>query len=37
MCILMVHVPNNWILGVWVIVLIVLVLGKYLIIRYLDP
>ena len=34
---LRVHVPNNWVLGIWVIVLIVLVLGKYMIIRYLDP
>ena len=27
------HVPNNWVLGVWVIVIIVHVLGKYMIIR----
>ena len=32
----MVQVPNNWVLGIWVIVIIVLVLGKYMIIRYLD-
>ena len=34
---LRVHVPNNWILRVLVIVIIVQVLGKYMIIRYLDP
>ena len=34
---LRVHVPNNCVLGLWVIVSIVLVLGKYMIIRYLDP
>ena len=34
---LRVHVPNNWVLGIWVIVIIVMVLGKYMIIRYLDP
>ena len=32
-----VQVPNNWVLGFWVIVIIVQVLGKYMIIRYLDP
>ena len=32
-----VHVPNNLVLGIWVIVIIVLVLGKYMIIGYLDP
>ena len=32
-----VHVPNNWVLGFWVIVIVVQVLGKYMIIRYLDP
>ena len=32
-----VHVPNNYVLGFWVIVIVVLVLGKYVIIRYLDP
>ena len=31
-----VHVPNNYVLGFWVIGISVLVLGKYLIIRYLD-
>ena len=31
-----VHVPNNLALGIWVIVAIVLVLGKYMIIGYLD-
>ena len=31
------HVPNNWVLGLWVIVIIVVVLGKYMNIRYLDP
>ena len=34
---LRVHVPNNWVLGQWGIVIIVLVLGKYMIMRYLDP
>ena len=34
-----VHVPNNLVLGFWVIVIIVQVLGKYsyIIIEYLDP
>ena len=32
-----VHVPNNQVLGFWVIVIVVQVLGKYMIIRYLDP
>ena len=32
-----VHVPNNLVLGIWVIVIIVQVLGKYMTIRYLDP
>ena len=32
-----VQVPNNQVLGFWVTVVIVLVLGKYMIIRYLDP
>ena len=32
-----VHVPNNWVLGSQVIVIIVQVLGKYMTIRYLDP
>ena len=31
-----VHVPNNYALGFWVIVIIVLVLGKYIILRYLE-
>ena len=31
-----VQVPKNWVLGFWVIVIIVQVLGKYMIIRYLD-
>ena len=34
---LRVHVPNNWVLGFWVIVIIVQVLGKYMIIKCLDP
>ena len=34
---LRVHVPNAYVLGIWVIVIIVQVLGKYMIIRYLDP
>ena len=29
--------PNNWVLRVLVIVIIVQVLGKHMIIRYLDP
>ena len=32
-----VQVPNNWVLGFWVIVIMVQVLGKYMIIKYLDP
>ena len=32
-----VHVPNNLILWIWGMVIIVQVLGKYMIIRYLDP
>ena len=32
-----VHVPNNGVLGVWVIVIMVQVRGKYMISRYLDP
>ena len=32
-----VQVPNNWVLGFWAIGMIVQVLGKYMIIRYLDP
>ena len=32
-----VHVPNNKVPGIWVIVIIVQVSGKYMIIRYLDP
>ena len=32
-----VHVPNNKVLGFWVIVILVQVLGKYMIIGYLDP
>ena len=34
---LRVHVPSNWILRALVLVIIVPVLGKYMIIRYLDP
>ena len=34
---LRVHVPNNQVLGTRVIVLIVQALGKYMIMRYLDP
>ena len=29
--------PNNWVLRVLVLVSIVQVLGRYLVIRYLDP
>ena len=32
-----VHVPNICVLGIWVIVIIVPVWGKYVIIGYLDP
>ena len=32
-----VHVPNNSVLGIWVVVIIVQVSGKYMIIGYLDP
>ena len=34
---LRVHVPNNWVLRALEILIIVQVLGKYMIIRYLDP
>ena len=34
---LRVHVPHNWAIGIWVIESIVLVLGEYMTIRYLDP
>ena len=33
---LRVYVPKNWVLGFWVIVIIVQLLGKYMTIRYLD-
>ena len=29
--------PNKWVLRVLVIVIIVQILGKYLILKYLDP
>ena len=29
--------PNNLVLGFWVIIIIVQALGKYVMIRYLDP
>ena len=32
-----VQVPNNWVLEFWVIGIVVQALGKYMIIRYLDP
>ena len=32
-----IHVPNNEVLGFWVVVAIVQVLGKYMIFKYLDP
>ena len=32
-----VHVSNTWVLGTWVVVSIVLALGKYMVTRYLDP
>ena len=35
--ILRVQVPDNQVLGYWVIVVIVQVLGKYRIVGYLDP
>ena len=31
------QVPNNWVLGFWVVVIIVQVLGKCSIITYLEP
>ena len=34
---LRVHVLNYWVLGFWVIEILVQVLGKYMIIGYLDP
>ena len=34
---LRVQVPNNLVLGLWVIVIIIQVLGKYMIIGYMDP
>ena len=30
------EVPNNLVLGFWVMVIIVQIVGKYMIIRYLD-
>ena len=32
-----VHVHNNWVLGFWVIEILVQVWGKYMIVGYLDP
>ena len=32
----MIQVPNNWVLGFWVLEIMVQVLGEYIIIRYLD-
>ena len=32
-----VQVPNDEVLGFWVVVLLAQALGKYMIIRYLDP
>ena len=32
-----VHVPNNWVLGIRILVFVVQVRGKYMIIGYLDP
>ena len=32
-----VHVRNNQVLGIWVLVIVVQVWGKYMIFRYLDP
>ena len=34
---LRVQVPNNLVLGFWVRIFLVQVLGKYIIVRYLDP
>ena len=34
---LRVHVPNNWVLGTWAIVIRVQLWGKYMMIKYLDP
>ena len=33
----MAHVVNIWVLGIWVTVILLQVLGEYMIIRYLDP
>ena len=30
------HVPN-WVLGIWVVVAVIQVWGKYMILEYLDP
>ena len=32
-----VQVPNSSVLGFWVMIIIVQVLSKYMIIRYMDP
>ena len=32
-----VQVSNDFVLAPWIIAILVLVLGKYMIIRYLDP
>ena len=29
--------PHNWVLGIWVKVLLIHILGKYMVIKYLDP
>ena len=34
---LRVHVPNTWVVGFWIIAIIVQALGKYMIFGYLDP
>ena len=32
-----VQVLNTWVVGIWVVVIIMQLLGKYMNIRYLDP
>ena len=32
-----VQASNNWVLGAWLIIVVVQVLGRYMNIRYLDP
>ena len=32
-----VHVPNNWVLWSWVVVIVIQAWGKYMSVGYLDP